>query len=146
MDKWQKYFDNMKETDFLKMLENAGFTIQDKKGEKNKMEMEKLIITANEGDTLAEAEPARTQRLLLGLDEKDLDGNQYEIVFPQGVRIMLSRYFRALFGQSLNTLGEEGFRQKYQFSYREYGERPDGAPQKDVMRECIESGIKLSLD
>jgi len=66
------------------------------------------------------------------LDEFDKTTEQVEVRVPEETFAMNSSFFLAMFGQSIRTIGPEGFRQKYRFTG------------KDIT-ETVESGIKDAL-
>jgi len=73
-----------------------------------------------------------TARKATGLDDHDKRDELVEVHIPPETFAMNSSYFLAMFGQSIRTLGAEGFRRKYRFTGRD-------------IKETIESGIKDAL-
>ncbi len=50
------------------------------------------------------------------LNEKDMDNNRYEVVFPDNIISLSTSYFLALFGDSVRKeKNREAFLEKYQF-------------------------------
>ena len=68
------------------------------------------------------------------LNEKDKDGEQYEIIIPSDTYSISGSFFGGMFSDSVITLKEEAFRSKYIFRFST-GEL------NDSLRGDIEEGI-----
>lgn len=73
-------------------------------------------------------------RKKLGLNEKDMDEEQYEIIVPEDTYSIGGSFFGGLFSDSVIRLSEEGFRRKYIFKH------PNGEL-SESLRGDIEEGI-----
>jgi len=73
-----------------------------------------------------------TARKATNLDALDRSAELVEVHIPPETFAMNSSYFLAMFGESIRTLGAEGFKKKYRFTG------------KDI-KETIDSGIKDAL-
>lgn len=74
------------------------------------------------------------------LDEKDKDNEVYIIQVSDDILAINSSFFGGLFSESVITLGEEGFREKYHF------ENEKGKMMKQTLRNDIKEGIYDALN
>ena len=82
---------------------------------------------------LAYLENGKDLRWLFSLDEIDKGNEVYRVIFPDSLASLNSSFFRGMFYESLKSLGEVGFRDKYKFT------------SNDVTRVDIEEGIRYCV-
>ena len=76
----------------------------------DKSKMKNLIV-------LSGRELGNNIRKRFKLDELDIDGNEYEVVFPESIISISTSFFLALFGESVRKCGsKEKFESKYLFN------------------------------
>lgn len=80
-------------------------------------------------------------RTILGIESKDKDELSYNIIIPSEIRTLNPSYFLGLFSLSIDYLGLEKFKEKYNFtSDTETGDL------RENIRKDIEEGIEWALD
>ena len=83
-----------------------------------------------------QGEKARSK---LKIENKDVDGKKYTVVIPNRIRTFNPSYFLGLFSLSVEKIGIEEFRMKYQF-------KSDEGELKETIKNDIEEGIEWALE
>lgn len=86
---------------------------------KNKLFVTQGMSKIDEKIVISGREVGQKQRKILKLDQRDEDGNDYIMIFPENIVAIATSFFLGVFGKSVRKLGRDKFTLKYEFQCSE---------------------------